>query len=743
MATLHMEPITDAGITEEPLQSVVESSSSLTLTSPPFQEPSRKRRGKERLLAGLQRISSSPSVNRLNASRSRGYSASAIGSVSCISLTSAAALGGPAMGRGFPAGYLDANPSAASTPGLQIPSFAETARRRDVSAIDGKRSAGVPAEYRPTTSARPTPGIAEIDGDYFSRPIAEQTAKQKRFSLWRELPFELKMEVLSYLKPKEVVRCSRVSKSWHEICFDGQLWSDMDTTGFYQDIPADALVRIITTAGPFIRDLNLRGCVQLREKWNTRGLSDACTNLENFSLEGCRIDRASIHNFLWSNNRLVHINLTGLAGATNAGLKIMSSNCPKLEYLNVSWCNNIDTRGLQKVVEGCPNLKDLRAGEIKGWDDVDFAHQLFLNNSLERLILMNCDTLTDASLAALIEGKDSEVDCLTGRPIVPPRKLKHLDLTRCRGITDKGVRTLINNVPDIEGLQLSRCPGVVDTTLIDLLATTPMLTHLDLEELDALTNRSMQALASAPCADRLQHLCISNCESIGDTGMLPVVKACTNLRSLEMDNTRVGDLVLNEAAVMVRQRAPRARVQGTITAGNSLYKPAVGLKLVAYDCQNVTWLGVREILSRNADVSITTHTTQLPPLEKRSASSSASSSAENLTMQPRIHVVRSSTFPTQVIQLKCFYTFQPTVEEHTKRVMRGDFVAARRLERRWGEFMRCQEEAGAGPGRRRRQRRLREMQMMHADEEGDASPPGHGVGGGRRRRARSGGCAVM
>lgn len=587
------------------------------------------------------------------------------------------------MGKEFSAGYLDADHSAASTPGLQIPRFDETARPRNMPAIDGKLSVGLPAEYRPATSARTTPAIARIDEDYFSRPVVDHAIKKKRFNLWRELPSELKMEVLTYLTPKEVIRCSRVCKSWREMCFDGQLWGDMDTAGFYRDIPADALVRIITSAGPFIRDLNLRGCVQLREKWNTRGLSDACTNLENFSLEGCRIDRASIHNFLWSNNRLVHINLTGLAGATNAGLKIMSSNCPKLEYLNVSWCNNIDTRGLRKVVESCPNLKDLRAGEIKGWDDVDFVQELFARNSLERLILMNCDSLTDASLSVLIEGKNSEIDLLTGRPVVPPRKLKHLDLTRCRGITDRGVRTLTNNIPEIEGLQLSKCPGVADATLVDLLSTTPMLTHLDLEELEGLTNHSMQALATSPCAARLQHLCISYCENIGDPGMLPVVKSCTNLRSLEMDNTRIGDLVLAEAAVMVRTRAPRTRVRGTITAGNSLFKPAVGLKLVAYDCQHVTWTGVREILSRNADVSITTHTTQLPPLEKQSQSSSASSSAENLTMQPRIHIVRSSTFPTQVIQLKCFYTFQPTVEEHTKRVMRGDFVAARRLERKW------------------------------------------------------------
>jgi F-box/leucine-rich repeat protein 2/20 len=423
-------------------------------------------------------------------------------------------------------------------------------------------------------------------------------------------------------------------------------------------------------------------------------------------------------------------------------MKILASNCPRLEYLNISWCNNVDTRGLRKVIESCPNLKDLRAGEIRGWDDVDFAHEIFLKNSLERLMLMHCDTLTDAALAVLIEGKDSEIEVLSGRPMVPARKFKHLDLTRCRGITDKGLRTLVRNIPHIEGLQLSKCTGIVDATLTDLLPTTPLLTHLDLEELEELTNASMQALANAPCASNLKHLSISYCENIGDPGMLPVLKACTSLRSLEMDNTRIGDLVLAEAAVMVRQRSPRTKVQGVILPGKPLFKPAVGLKLVAYDCQHVTWTGVREILSRNADVSITTHTAELPPLGKASASSSASSSAENLTMQPRLHIVRTSTFPTEVIQMKCFYTFQPTVEEHTKRIMRGDFVAARRLERKWAEFMMAQEEVGAGPGRRRRQRRLRETQMMHADEE-DPVTPGSGVGGGRRRRARSGGCNVM
>jgi F-box/leucine-rich repeat protein 2/20 len=423
-------------------------------------------------------------------------------------------------------------------------------------------------------------------------------------------------------------------------------------------------------------------------------------------------------------------------------MKIIAQNCPKLEHLNVSWCNNIDTRGLKKVVECCHNLKDLRAGEIRGWDNLDFVQDVFSRNTLERLILMNCDTLTDASLAVLMEGRGSDIDYISGRPVVPPRKLKHLDLTRCKNITDEGVSTMVNNIPEIEGLQLSKCQGIVDANMSELLPTTPNLTHLDLEELGDLTNVTLQALASSPCAKRMRHLSISYCENMGDTGMLPVLKACTNLRSIEMDNTRVGDLVLAEAAAMVRRRTGRTTVQGSVTGGETLFRPKIGLRVVAYDCQNVTWTGVREILSRNADVSVTTHTVQLPPIEQATAEP-PTTSADAALSQPRVQVVRSTAMPTEVIQLKCFYTYQPTVEEHFKRVMRGDFIAARRLERKWAEFMMAQEEAGInGGGRRRRERRARQAQLMHADEE-DAHVPGAGVGGGRRRRARSGGCAVM
>ena len=628
--------------------------------------------------------------------------------MSCVSLAPSGSPYSQSYGSSYSSelsgGFSTAPTSVANSPPTS-PHIDDKARLRLIGP-DGPTSVATPSGLRPMTKD----GI-EVEGDYFSRPVTKKKMQRRpNFNFWVDMPVEIRMHILRYLKPKEIVRCSSVSKSWHSMCFDGQLWSDLDTSDadMYRDITADALTNIITSAGPFVRDLNLRGCVQLREQWNKKGLIDACQNLENFSLQGCRIDRTSIHSLLFQNQRLVHVNLSGLAGATNAAMKILASNCPRVEHLDISWCNNIDTRGIRKVIEGCPNLKDLRAGEVRGWEDVEFMHELFKRNTLEKLVLMNCDSLNDDSLAALIEGVDSEIDILTDRPIVPPRKLKHLDLTRCRGITDTGVLTLVGNVPALEGLKLSKCHSLTDEVLTSLLPTVPVLTHLDIEELEGLTNEVLKAIAISPCAPHIRHICISYCENLGDTGMLPVLKTCFSLTSLEMDNTRISDLVLAEAASSIRTR--NRSVRG-LTGSE---RPHVGLRVVAYDCQNVTWTGVREVLSRNAEIS--------RPSPKSTDT--------------------TPTYPREIIGLKCFYNWQPTVEEHTKRVLRGDFAAAARLERKWADWMMLNEEAGmGGAGARRRRRRAREAQLMHADEEEGGAP----TGAGRRRRARSGpgSCVVM
>ena len=688
-----------------------------TASIPPEQP---KLKGRQRILKGLQRMASSPSLALMGRSTATGYNGSGRGSMSCMSLVSPVPTFGHShntscsseLSEQSSAAFSTAPTSVVGTPNPEMGCLDILSRVRTVENEKLAYGARTPAtaslpSHLGISSVLPsrvgTPSFGNVVDDYFAQAASQSRSLPRRpsFDFWGDLPYELRVRILQFLKPKEIIRCSSVSRQWHDMCFDGQLWATLNASEFYKDIPSTTLIKILTSAGPFVRDLNLRGCVQMRDQWPVEGsnISDACRNLETFSLEGCRIDRSSVHYFLLRNPRLVQINFSGLTTINNSALKIIAQNCPRLEYLDISWCQHVDNKGLSRIVQGCPNLRDLRAGEVRGFSDQDFLLQLFERNSLERLILSHCTDFDDSSLLTLLQGQEPELDVLTGRAMVPSRKFKHLDFSRCRGLTNKSIKQLAYNTPQLVGLRLSQCSSLSDDAVTDIFETAPLLTHLDLEELE-LTNAALKTLAKSPCASRLRHLNVSYCENLGDQGMLAVLKACPALKNLEMDNTRVSDLALTEAAAQVRERNRLA------TRGNASGKPKQGLHLVVYDCQNVTWTGVREVLSRNAEFF------------RRPRDSTA------------------PTYPKEIISLKCFYGYQPTVREHTKRVLLGELTRATLLERKWADYMVATEEAGAqGSGWRRRRRRAREAERVHADEQDELR--------GGRRRARSGGCTVM
>lgn len=647
----------------------------------------KKKSGRRRLLQGIHRNLSTSSLSRAGRSRSSSSPYHGPGSFSCVSLASGPSpFGQPSAGYFSVAshgGLSTAPTSIPGTPGHEcFEGMEEVLAARKITNLD----------------------VAAASTLTVALPV-DRKPKKAIFNIWEHLPRELKVQVLSFLQPTELVMTSRVSKEFHELCYDGQLWQSFDASEFYTKIPAESLAKIIVAAGPFIKDLNLRGCVQVEHYKRADVIVRACKNLINATLEGCRnLQRTTLHSLVRNNSDLAHLNLTGLTAVTNTTCKLIAQSCPSLELLNVSWCKHVDATGIKAVVQGCPRLKDLRAREIKGFNSQEVGQVIFKTNNLERLLLSGCSDLSDETLKSMIHGVNPPIDILTDLPIVPPRKLRHLDLARCTSLTSNAVRALGNLVPNLEGLSLAHCASLTDSALEPILATTPRLTHLDLEDCRGLTNHILsEHVAKAPCAPNLEHLCISSCENLGDTGMLPVVRNCKSLRTALLDNTRISDLVLAETALMVRKRSKRTLDRAQL--------PQIGLSMVVYDCQHVTWTGVREILSCNAEIK--------NPINERGE--------------------RCETYPTEIIALKCFYGWNMTVDEHTKRVLRGDLQAASKLERKWADYMQANEEAGTmGAGGRRRRRRARAAQAAHADEEG-----GEAGGMGARRRARTAACVVM
>ncbi|KAL4925608.1 F-box domain protein [Aspergillus undulatus] len=706
----------------------------------PLDRP-QKLKGRHKLLQNLQRFSSSPSLTRRNRSRSASTTYPRNGaSLSCVSLSASQSPYAPCSSNGSSTqlyGGLNIRPGTPGPTGVHTSDEQEgTARIRFVSdASNGpqSRKVALPTELRPGSRG---PGVASGEDTVV-------VAKPKKFDFWGKMPNELGMLIFSYLSPKEVVRCSAVNKWWNQMCYDGQLWSIVDTTEYYSQIPPDALIKLIMSGGPFVKDLNLRGCVQLRDTWadDCEKITDLCRNVINFSLEGSRLDKTAIHSFLQRNQRLQYINVSGLDSVTNSSMKLIAKSCHQLRTLNVSWCTNVNSSGLKRIVKACPILTDLLASEIRGFDDKELPFELFRRNTLERLDISRTD-ITDETLQILMLGIDPEIDILEDRAIVPPRRLKHLNLHRCSDLTDDGVKTLAHNVPNLVGLHLSGITELTDDSVVPIVQTTPHLTHLELEELEHLSNRTLIELAKSPCAPFLEHLNVSYCEALSDPGMLQIMKSCPSLRFVEMDNTRISDLTLAEASYRVRKR------------GYDENLPRIGLRLVVFDCPNVTWVGVRDIMSGNAYIPRQYKTASATSLVTQTHNTNSPTNATQTTLAPpgqTLMIPPSSitppppptVYPNHIIQLKCFYNWQMTVEEHTKRVLRGDLAAANRLDKKWFDYMVATEEAGiAGAGARRRRRRAREAERIY-NEDDEGEPYGFGLLGGRRRARSGGSCVVM
>ncbi|KAI9891356.1 MAG: hypothetical protein M1814_002869 [Vezdaea aestivalis] len=676
----------------------------------------RRSRGTKRLLQSLQRISSSPSLVKLSrAVPSSSYRSGGKGSISCISLSSAGQSSTSHSHSNSYSSELSADFSTAPTSIAGTPGFGNSTTqlgRPSIRILDAQATPNL--FYTPARVALPSdfkllprsPPLENLQEDYFSShgtqsdSIDQTFLRAADFNFWRDLPSELRLHVFQYLKHQELVKCSAVSKLWHKMCFDGQLWQELSTADFYTKITRHQLAAIIHKAGPFVKHLEVRGCKQLEEEW-LNGLSTACTNLEAVNLRECNIQRNSLKLLVAHNRNLVHMDLVGCCGVTNTTCRMLAEHCPNVQYLDLSFCENVCGKGVFRVIDECHKLRALKVAEVRGMSDANIMLRLFELNTLEQLDCRRCD-LSDAAVQTLFEGSNAEFDVLTGQAVVPPRRLRQLDLSFCSSLTDRALRAIFGHVPDLRNLQLSACVLLTDSALMDLFCTTPFLSTLNVDGVRLLTNATLQALTRAPCIKSLAWLTISDCEHLSDAGMMGIFKAADNLQTVHMDNTRIGDLTLIEAAT-----AARGRVCSTISTNS---RPFKALRLEVFDCQNVTWNGVRGVMARNAEIT--------GPLANTNAT--------------------GSSCPKGFVSLHCFYGWQQTVDEHEKRVLRGDLAAASRLEKKWAQYMVAYEEAGIpGSGGRRRRRRMREAAQQHDEEEG-----GTGVIG-RRRRARSGGCIVM
>ncbi|KAK0481806.1 hypothetical protein IW261DRAFT_1334115 [Armillaria novae-zelandiae] len=402
---------------------------------------------------------------------------------------------------------------------------------------------------------------------------------------------------------RELVKLSRVSKSWQMLLSDGQLWRRLDLRSFC-NVPKTLILRLTSVAGPFITSLNFAGHVFLLSTTLTDVTDHLCvqrtssngvlfTQLTALSFRGCTmLTIQSLHYLLRCSPALEKLDVKGLHIVTNATCEVLAASCPRLTNLNMSRCPGMDADGIYNLCQAAISRKQtllmrvLRLSGLKYVDDKTMAAVGKACPDLEVLDLSYCRQLHNSALEAFVAcGEDENLGVETvvlnarqvGRDAGDNNKyrrritqLRHISLSFCFLLTDIACSNLVHSVPRLEFLELAGIgDDLADEGLIRLLNTTPMIRRLDLEDAAQITDAVISAITPSVKAEdeassnvrdvreaghALEHLVISYASNVTEDALLTLIRACTRLKVLEADNTRIGARVFKEFIRLCRTR---------------------------------------------------------------------------------------------------------------------------------------------------------------------------------------------
>ncbi|KAI9301893.1 hypothetical protein BJ944DRAFT_290587 [Cunninghamella echinulata] len=362
-----------------------------------------------------------------------------------------------------------------------------------------------------------------------------------------QLPDELQIKIFSYLTVKQLLKITKVCKRWYYLVYEGSLWQTLDTTPFYDIIPAEQILKLALASGTFLKVANFRGCIQLTSHM-LRVLSKSCYNTEILCLKDCRgLSTPSIACFLKVSHQLRILDLSGLESIKNSTLTIIGQHLHHLEELNINWCRNITGEGIQELLQPQQQpqqqhtiLSSLQILKLNGCKLLDeYTMQLIASSlpNLRQIYLASCASIKDNTLIEFLQHLST------------PSSLTHLNLSHCIQLTDTSLRSLAKYCKRLIYLELAGCQGFSDIGLAHFISKLdPFLAYLDLEDVSTITGQTIKMLATHQ--PNLKRLCIANCTLIDDEPVQDLILkgSCQQLEHLELDGCSISDHCLEKIA---------------------------------------------------------------------------------------------------------------------------------------------------------------------------------------------------
>ncbi|KAK3005643.1 hypothetical protein RJ639_017534 [Escallonia herrerae] len=252
---------------------------------------------------------------------------------------------------------------------------------------------------------------------------------------------------------------------------------------------------------------------------------------------GKQLDDQGLHALSTNCPFLTDLTLSYCTFITDAGLSYLAS-CSKLSSLKLIFTPRITGCGILSLVVGCKNLRVLHLIRCLNISSAEWIEYLGKLETLENLFIKNCRAIGEGDLVKLgpswkkIKRLQFEVDSNYRymkvydrlavdrwlKQCIPCENMVELSLVNCIIIPGRGLSCILGKCKNLEKVHLDMCVGVRDCDIVGL----------------ALSSRNLRSISLRVPSDFSLPLLMDNPLRLTDESLKAVAQNCSQLESVRL-----------------------------------------------------------------------------------------------------------------------------------------------------------------------------------------------------------------
>ncbi|XP_065853097.1 F-box/LRR-repeat protein 3 [Euphorbia lathyris] len=288
-----------------------------------------------------------------------------------------------------------------------------------------------------------------------------------------------------------------------------------------------------------LKELTMDKCLGVSDVGLAK-IAVGCGRLEKLSLKWCmEISDLAIDLLCKKCLRIKHLDLSYLK-VTSESLRSIAS-LPKLEVLAMVGCPLVDDVGFQFLENACPSLQEIDVARCDYLGSTGLLSLIKGHSGLRQIRAAYCFSgISPAFLDYVKDLKNLTKIVINGARVSDAifhnissycRSLSEIGLSKCIGVTDTGIATLVSGCVNLKNLNLTCCYSITDAAISAIACSCKLLVCLKLEACNMLTEKGFEQLGSNCIL--LEELDLTDCGGLNDRG-LECLSRCSRLISLKL-----------------------------------------------------------------------------------------------------------------------------------------------------------------------------------------------------------------